>query len=103
MSERILIQVDEDLEEIMPRYLEIRRKELLELEQAVESEDFEKIRMLGHKLKGTGSAYGLDELSRLGTLIEDKAMEKEMGDVPQLTSRVRLFLENLEVEYVEID
>lgn len=103
MTEQIIIKVDEDLAEIMPRYLEIRQKEMLELEQAVESEDFDQIRMLGHKLKGTGSAYGFDELSRLGTLIEDKACEKNMNDVPKFTSEVRHFLDNLEIEFIEMD
>ncbi|MFW5500201.1 MULTISPECIES: hypothetical protein [unclassified Maridesulfovibrio] len=36
MSDRILVQVDEDLEAIMDRYLEIRQKELVELEEAVD-------------------------------------------------------------------
>lgn len=103
MSERIVVQVDEDLEEIMPRYLEIRQKELLELEDAVEKENFEQIRMLGHKLKGTGAAYGFEELSRLGMLIEDKAVAKDIIDVPQFTSEVRHFLEHLEIEYVEME
>ncbi len=103
MSERIVVQVDEDLEEIMPRYLEIRQKELLELEKAVTEKDFEQIRMLGHKLKGTGAAYGFDELSRLGMLIEDKAVDKDISDVPEYTSKVRHFLDNLEIEYVEME
>lgn len=103
MTEKLIIKVDEDLEEIMPRYLEIRQKELLELESAVEAENFEQIRMLGHKLKGTGSAYGFDELSRLGSLIEDKACDKDMNEVPHYTSEIRTFLDNLEIEYVEMD
>ncbi|WP_432734672.1 Hpt domain-containing protein [Maridesulfovibrio sp. FT414] len=103
MSERIVVQVDEDLQEIMPRYLEIRQRELLELEQAVSEQNFDQIRMLGHKLKGTGSAYGFDELSRLGMLIEDKAVEKDMSDVPMFTSKVRHYLDNLEIVYVETE
>ncbi|WP_320006463.1 Hpt domain-containing protein [Maridesulfovibrio sp.] len=103
MGDRIVIQVDEDLEAIMPRYLEIRQKELIELEEAVEQKDFETIRLLGHRLKGTGASYGLDELTELGTLIEDTAIEKEMGDIPKHTSRIRYFLDHLDIEYVEED
>ncbi|WP_027720294.1 Hpt domain-containing protein [Maridesulfovibrio zosterae] len=103
MHKQIVIKVDEDLEEIMPRYLEIRQKELIELEEAVQAENFEQIRMLAHKLKGTGSAYGFDELTRLGTLIEDKATDKDISNVPEFTSEIRFFLSNLEIEYVEMD
>jgi HPt (histidine-containing phosphotransfer) domain-containing protein len=103
MSDRILVQVDEDLEAIMDRYLEIRQKELVELEEAVEQKNFEIIRLLGHRLKGTGSSYGLDELTRLGTLIEDKAMGEDMSKVPDYTAEIRHFLTNLDIEYIEID
>ncbi|WP_319777967.1 Hpt domain-containing protein [Maridesulfovibrio sp.] len=102
MKDRIVIQVDEDLEAIMPRYLEIRQKELAELEEAVDQKNFETIRLLGHRLKGTGSSYGLDELTRLGTLIEDKAMDEDMSEVPEHTAGLRYFLEHLDIEYVEI-
>ncbi len=103
MGDRIVIQVDEDLEAIMPRYLEIRHKELTELEAAVNQKDFETIRLLGHRLKGTGASYGLEELTKLGTMIEDTAMEKEMGEIPEHTSRIRYFLDHLDIKYVEMD
>ncbi|HAS90041.1 MAG TPA: Hpt domain-containing protein [Desulfovibrio sp.] len=103
MSEKILVQVDEDLEAIMGRYLEIRQKELTELEEAVAQENFETIRLLGHRLKGTGSSYGLDELTRLGTLIEDKAMEQDMSGVPDYTAEIKHFLTYLDIEFIEMD
>lgn len=103
MNNKILVKVDEDLEEIMPRYLEIRHKELIELEEAVRVKNFDNIRMLAHKLKGTGSAYGFEELTRLGKIIEDKASEKIMEDVPESTAKIRKYLENVEIEYVPMD
>ncbi len=103
MNNTFIIKVDEDLEEIMPRYLEIRHKELVELEEAVKAENFDQIRMLAHKLKGTGSAYGFEELTRLGKLIEDKATAKIMEEVPESTAEIRKYLENVEIEYVPMD
>ncbi|WP_319763864.1 Hpt domain-containing protein [Maridesulfovibrio sp.] len=103
MNDRIVIPVDEDLEAIMPRYLEIRQRELSELENAVEKKDFETIRLLGHRLKGTGSSYGLDELTRLGTIIEDKALEQELTSISKHTAVIRHFLEHLDIKYVEVD
>ncbi|SMF36633.1 Hpt domain-containing protein [Desulfovibrio gilichinskyi] len=103
MNSRFIIKVDEDLEQIMPRYLEIRHKELVELEEAIKTENFDQIRMLGHKLKGTGAAYGFEELTRLGQLIEDKACAKIMEEVPESTAQIRKYLENVEIEYVPMD
>ncbi|MBI9111751.1 Hpt domain-containing protein [Maridesulfovibrio ferrireducens] len=103
MSNKLIVKVDEDLEEIMPRYLEIRHKELGELEEAIKAENFDQIRILGHKLKGTGSSYGFEELTRLGGLIENKACDKIMTEIPECTAKVRSYLENIEIEYVPMD
>ncbi len=43
------------------------------------------------------------QLTRLGTLIEDKAMVEDMSDVPDYTAEIRHFLTNLDIEYIEVD
>ncbi len=102
MNQAYKVKIDADLEEIMPRYLEIRHKELEELEEALDEEDTERVRMLGHRLKGTGSSYGLDELTEIGTTIEDIAKEGSIKGIQRQTERLRHILENLQIEYEEM-
>lgn len=102
MSQEYKITVDADLEEIMPRYLEIRREELEALTKAIENKDIDEVRMLGHRLKGTGSSYGIDELTEIGTVIEDTAKVGSLQGVAAQADRLRFILDNIIVEYEEI-
>jgi len=43
------------MEDIVPGYLEKRRAEIDTYRQALAGGDFDSIRMMGHKLKGTGA------------------------------------------------
>ena len=101
MAERITVVVDPDLEPIIPRYLEIRRKELAELQAALAAGDHEAARMLGHRLKGSGASYGLEELTRLGAAIEDAALDGDMDAAGARTDEVAHYLEHLDVVYGE--
>lgn len=70
---------------LMARYLERRINDLEVLELALAESDFEAIGLAGHNLYGSGSAYGLDEISRLGKSLE-KAAEAE--DAEQIRARL---------------
>ena len=96
---KFTVVIDPDLEEITPRYMEIRRDELAKLEQAVSSSDHEAVRILGHKLKGTGASYGFDKLTRLGMAIEISGQKKDFAAASSLAAEVRSYLENVEIVY----
>ncbi len=57
----------------IPAYLARRRQEVEKIRSLLASGDFEKIRTLGHDLKGTGAGYGFPELSRVGRELEKAA------------------------------
>ena len=98
---KFTVIVDPDLKPILPRYMEIRLDELGKLEQAVRSGDSEAVRLLGHKLKGTGASYGFHELTTLGASIEISGRENDIQTASKLTTDVRNYLENVEIVYGE--
>ena len=51
---RILVQIDPDLKEIVPGFLENRRRDLNTLEGCLQQQDLETVRLLGHRMKGDG-------------------------------------------------
>lgn len=65
----------------MARYLERRQEDLLTLDRALSDADFETIRVAGHNLSGSGAAYGLEEVSRLGRCIEKAADKRDAVEV----------------------
>jgi HPt (histidine-containing phosphotransfer) domain-containing protein len=102
MSQKYKVTVDSELEEIMPRYIEIRLNELEELEKYLAEKNSEAVRMLGHRLKGTGASYGMQELTDIGAAIEDIAKTGSLAGIAEYTKRLRYILENIEIEYEDM-
>jgi HPt (histidine-containing phosphotransfer) domain-containing protein len=69
----IQIEIPEGFEELTPGYLAARRNELAELTHLLADSDFERLRILGHNVKGNGTSYGLPDLTRIGDLLEGSA------------------------------
>lgn len=95
------VVLDPDLEQILPRYFEIRLDELRQMEQAASTGDTETVRLLGHRLKGTGSSYGFSRLTELGAAIEVAGKGGQLDSAEPLIAEVRKYLENVEIIYGE--
>jgi HPt (histidine-containing phosphotransfer) domain-containing protein len=85
---------DEDfgLAELIPQYLALCRRDLLNLGVALDNKQFEDVRVLGHNLKGSGGAYGFPELSEIGSRIETAAKEKDEAVARQGIEQLEVFL-----------
>jgi two-component system sensor histidine kinase/response regulator len=77
--EAIRIEMPPGLEDIVPRYLASRRKEVPEMVALLATLDFASLATRGHDLKGTGGGYGFPELTRLGAALERFAKQKDCG------------------------
>jgi two-component system sensor histidine kinase/response regulator len=70
------IEAPPGLEDIVPRYLANRRKEVPEMLGLLAASDFSRLASLSHNLKGTGRGYGFAELTRFGAALEHLAQQK---------------------------
>jgi signal transduction histidine kinase/CheY-like chemotaxis protein/HPt (histidine-containing phosphotransfer) domain-containing protein len=98
---RIKVPIEAGMEDVVPSYLDKRRKEISQYRQALANQDFDSIRMLGHNLKGTGAGYGFAELTSIGAAIEKSAVAR---DVPGLSAKVdelARYIDHVELEYPE--
>ena len=96
---KIIVVVDEDLRDLIPGYLENRRKDIAEIAAALERGDFETIRSLGHKMKGTGGGYGFDRITEIGETFEDAAKRSRTQEIRDQIDRLRVYLDNVEVTF----
>jgi signal transduction histidine kinase/HPt (histidine-containing phosphotransfer) domain-containing protein len=62
---------------LVPQYLEGRVQDLQRLSEALAGRDYETIRDIGHKMKGTGASFGFPELTEAGALIESAAKKRD--------------------------
>jgi signal transduction histidine kinase/HPt (histidine-containing phosphotransfer) domain-containing protein len=81
-NEPIVVQVDPEIADLIPGYLEARQGDLIQLHQALNTSDWEAARRLGHTIKGTGGSYGFSRLTEVGGALESAALE---GDAQAFT------------------
>lgn len=100
MSEsRITVTVDEDLEELIPGFLENRKKDIQSLREALDAGDIARVQSIGHSLKGVGGGYGFDGLSELGANLEVSAKENNVSAIDSLINEMSSYMESIDIVY----
>jgi CheY-like chemotaxis protein len=74
-------ELDAKLRALQPAYLESRRRDVETLRSALAAGDFEAMRLLGHRMAGTGGAYGFPQISAIGELLETAAQQRDSAAV----------------------
>jgi CheY-like chemotaxis protein len=85
-------QIEPKLRALIPGYIESRHRDLQTLRAALEAFDYETIRDLGHKMNGTGGAYGLPRITEIGSLLEKAAREQNPEGIRAQTDELAKFL-----------
>jgi HPt (histidine-containing phosphotransfer) domain-containing protein len=98
-SGELRIQVEEGMEDIVPGYLEKRRNDVQNYRQALADRDFETLRMLGHRMKGSGAGYGFAELTEIGSAIEEAALRKDTATIAARVDRLAWYAANVKLDY----
>ena len=80
---------------LVGKYLQNRKQDVTRLTIALAESDFETIRVTGHNLYGSGSAYGLDDISWIGASIENAAEAKDASKLKQLIDDLQSFLRRM--------
>lgn len=98
-GEKIIVHVDPDLKDIVPRFLENRQKDIRFILAALERGDYETIRALGHTMKGDGGGYGFDAITDMGGGLEQAAKNKNTDEIRKLARQLAAYLDRVEVVY----
>jgi signal transduction histidine kinase/DNA-binding response OmpR family regulator len=100
-SDGLLISVEQGMEDVVPGYLDKRRKDVLTYRLALAAKDFDTLRMLGHKMKGTGAGYGFPVLTDIGGAIEQAALRKDAASILAEVDRLAWYTENVKLNYAQ--
>lgn len=95
--ERVIVEVEAELGDLVPGFLERKRQEARRIFKAAASADFRVVGALSHKLKGEGGSFGFDRLSEIGAALEQAAMNRDAAAMRQLTRKLSAYLESVEV------
>jgi HPt (histidine-containing phosphotransfer) domain-containing protein len=87
---------DIGLAELLPQYFALCRDDLESLRACLKAGQFDKIRVLGHNLKGSGGAYGFPELSQLGAHLESAGKTHDHAAALESIGQLSDFLDSRE-------
>jgi len=98
-TEPIIVQVDPEIADLIPGYLEARQSDLAQLHQALSSRDWEVARRLGHTIKGTGGSYGFSRLTEVGGALESAALGGDAQAFTRHLGELEDYLARIEPRY----
>ena len=96
---KFTIKIDPDLQDIVPGYLDKRKKDIPVLEDAIGRADYDLLTTMGHKLKGSGGGYGFIELGSLGADLEIAGKAKEINKAKEVVEKIKQYLLSVEVSF----
>ena len=98
-AEKIRVNVDPDLEELIPRFMENTMKDINNILLAASQKDHETIRRIGHSMKSYGIGYGFEYISEAGRTMEKAAIDGRFDTVLENVSKLKKYLDQVEVVY----
>lgn len=103
MPETLTVYIDEDLEDLIPGFLENRHLDVKVIEKLLDDAEFAEIQRIGHSMKGSGGGYGFDEISQIGKRIEEAATAGNIDKISSLARSLSQYLQNVQIVYTEED
>lgn len=88
-----------DFQELIPEFIENRRRELQALRGALAAGRYDQLSELGHRMRGIGTSYGFDRVSILGGQIEDHARIADRDGLAARIAEYAEFLARVKVVY----
>lgn len=82
---------------LMVQYLARREGDVTRLREALGEGRFEDIKIAGHNMSGTGSAYGLERVSALGRDIERAAKDRNGPEIERLLAELDGFVRQVKI------
>lgn len=95
-----MVTVESDLQALIPDYLENRVKDLSVIEDCLGKGDYDSIRRLAHRMKGSGGGYGFDGITAIGAAMEQAAVANDSGEIKRQAQSLKDYLDRVEITYV---
>lgn len=93
------VVIAKDLADLVPVFMNNRKKELETLRVALAESDFAQLRQLGHRMKGVGNSYGFSKVSDIGRNIEEGASSENKVALDACIEEYAEYLARVNVVY----
>jgi HPt (histidine-containing phosphotransfer) domain-containing protein len=96
----ISVQIDASLKDLIPGFLENRKKDIEKIRLALERADFSMVQTLGHRMKGDGGGYGFDGIGEIGAALELAAARRDRESILRQLAKLVDYLGRITVVFV---
>lgn len=98
-KEKIEVIVDKDLEDLIPNFMDNRKKDVVKLKEHLAAKDFKQIVVIGHKMAGNSGGYGFHQLGVYGGEIEEAAEAESVAPIEKNIAAIEEYLSNIEIKF----
>jgi PAS domain S-box-containing protein len=98
-GDKITVEADPDLEELIPDFLARKRDDLTTMMTALERRDYAALGAFGHRIKGEGGGFGFDAISEIGAALEDAAKARDPNRVFKQVRGLADYLDRVQVVF----
>jgi HPt (histidine-containing phosphotransfer) domain-containing protein len=99
MPDRVIVEVDEDLSDLLPGFLTHKRADVVTIVDANARRDYAEIGRIAHRIKGEGTSYGFETMTEMGRSLEQAAAVHDDGAVATLARQLLNYMDRLEIVY----
>jgi CheY-like chemotaxis protein len=93
----VVVSPDPEVAPLVPEFLENRRADIARVQAFIDGADWEALRSLGHKMKGTGRGYGFARLTDIGRAIEEAGTNEDADRARAAAAALARYLERVRV------
>ena len=97
-ASEIVVYIDPEIEDMVPEFLENRRRDVEEIRKLLGEGRLEEIESKGHSMRGSGGGYGFDEITEIGTGIEEAVSRKDRAEIMKMNERLSSYLSRVRIE-----
>lgn len=96
------VYIDEDFESLVPLFLKNQYVAIDELIVLIRNDDYEGIKFIVHKIKGSAENFGFLEIGKIGSKMEALDLENETDRLINLAESMMRYIKSVHIEYIEM-
>ncbi|MBK5255771.1 MAG: PAS domain S-box protein [Vicinamibacteria bacterium] len=95
--ERIQVRPNPKVADLIPGFLQNRRKDVIVMTQALDLDDFGPVENLGHDMKGAGGSWGFPGITDIGAALEQAGRRADREASRQWVIELSSYLDRVEI------
>jgi CheY-like chemotaxis protein/HPt (histidine-containing phosphotransfer) domain-containing protein len=96
-NDAILVRANPQFADLIPGFLENRRKEVISMLDALDRADFGTVESLGHGMKGAGGSWGFQAITDIGAALEQAAASTDTEASRKWVGELSTYLDRVQV------